>query len=239
MAEISFRRERGPPKGAPWGLVGLLLVVTVLLVARSFWPASAPTTLVEVTGDVPQPGTYAVAPPTIHAALEAAGADPSGFEDGPVPAGYRVDVAAGQARVTRPSDPVLVGLPIDPNTASAHELAAIPGVDADLAAAIIADREAHGGFRELAALTRVSGVGDHTVERIAPFVSLSRVGPLDLNVATAGELEALPGIGPVIAARIVVDRAENGPYTTVSDLTRVEGVGPTLLSQLENLVTIR
>jgi competence protein ComEA len=239
MGELRFRRERGTPRGAPWGLIGLLAVVTVLLVARAMWPVGPPPVLVEVAGDVPAPGTYPLAEPTIHEAIRAAGGDPAGRPDAPVPAGHRVEVTPSEARVLRPSDPVLVGLPIDPNTASAHELAAIPGVDEELAARIVADRQQSGGFRDLAALRRVSGVGPQTLERLEPFVRLSPVGPLDLNSATASELEGLPGIGPVLAARIVVDRAENGAYGEVADLARVEGVGPALLDAIAPLVAVR
>ncbi len=237
--DLTFRRDRGAPRGAPWGLVGLLIVVTLLLVARAFWPTGEPAALIEVTGDVPSPGTYPVDPPTIHGAIRAAGGEPGDRADGPVPHGHRVLVTPDHARVLRPSDPVLVGLPIDPNTAAAHELAAIPGIDGDLAAAIVADRERSGGFRDLDDLQRVSGIGGYTVEQLAPFVELSPVGPLDLNTASAGELETLPGIGPVLAARIVVDRAENGAYTGVSDLQRVDGVGPAMLAALEPLVIVQ
>ena len=53
-----------------------------------------------------------------------------------------------------------------------------------------------------------------------------------MNQATAAELERLPGIGPVTAARIVVDRAEHGPYPTLDDLRRVPGIGPATVENL-------
>ena len=49
---------------------------------------------------------------------------------------------------------------------------------------------------------------------------------LDMNGATAQELEELPGIGPVLAERIIAWREENGPFTGPEDLMAVEGVGP-------------
>src|ERR1051326_6650953 len=49
--------------------------------------------------------------------------------------------------------------------------------------------------------------------------------PLDLNTATATELDALPGIGPVLAARIVQHRREHGPFRSVDELLSVPGIG--------------
>jgi competence protein ComEA len=64
-------------------------------------------------------------------------------------------------------------------------------------------------------------------------------GPVlvDVNRATAGELEALPGIGPVLAERIVAHREEHGPFAAVDDLQGVRGIGPSLLADLRELVT--
>jgi competence protein ComEA len=63
-------------------------------------------------------------------------------------------------------------------------------------------------------------------------------GPLDLNAATAADLEALPGVGPATAAAIVDDRDRNGPFATVDDLDRVSGIGPAKLDALRDLVTV-
>jgi competence protein ComEA len=59
-----------------------------------------------------------------------------------------------------------------------------------------------------------------------------------VNRATAQELDALPGIGPRLAAEIVADRARNGPYHTPADLLRVRGIGPYLLRRLEGRILI-
>jgi competence protein ComEA len=57
-------------------------------------------------------------------------------------------------------------------------------------------------------------------------------GKLDLNAATASELDALPGIGPAKAQAILADRQSNGPYASVEELTRVKGIGAKLLEKL-------
>ena len=63
-------------------------------------------------------------------------------------------------------------------------------------------------------------------------------GPININTATADELEALPGIGPTLSAAIVQERDRNGPFRSVDELTRVPGIGEGRLAQLHDLVTV-
>jgi competence protein ComEA len=63
------------------------------------------------------------------------------------------------------------------------------------------------------------------------------LGPIDVNRATAEELDALPGVGPATAAAIVAERERNGPFAGVDDLDRVPGIGPAKLAALRDLVT--
>lgn len=63
-------------------------------------------------------------------------------------------------------------------------------------------------------------------------------GPLDLNRASAAQLDELPGIGPATAGAIVDHRERNGPYLTVDDLLDVRGIGPAKLDSLRDLVTV-
>jgi competence protein ComEA len=56
--------------------------------------------------------------------------------------------------------------------------------------------------------------------------------PLDVNLASAAELERLPGVGPALAARIVEARTRDGPFGSVDDLRRVRGVGGATLERL-------
>ena len=59
---------------------------------------------------------------------------------------------------------------------------------------------------------------------------------LDVNTATAEDLEALPGIGPVLAQRIVQYRASQGPYRNLDDLLAVHGMGKKKLAQVRSLM---
>ena len=63
-------------------------------------------------------------------------------------------------------------------------------------------------------------------------------GLVDLNAATASELEELPGIGPVLADRIVQWREDNGRFTDVEVLGEVSGIGDALMAQLRPLVRV-
>ena len=150
----------------------LLLLCAALLGLRSFWLEKTPVSsvVVEVTGDVPAPGFLTPNPLTIHAALRAAGRDPSGFIDASLSEGTRIVVEGEQLRL-EPMDELLVfGLPINLNTASAMALQSIPGIGHSKATAIIAEREAGGEFASVEALERVSGIGPATVEKMRPFV---------------------------------------------------------------------
>ena len=61
---------------------------------------------------------------------------------------------------------------------------------------------------------------------------------MDLNKATAGELERLPGIGPVLAQRIVTYREECGVFFSVEELTEVPGIGEKTLDSLRDYVSV-
>ena len=63
-------------------------------------------------------------------------------------------------------------------------------------------------------------------------------GLVDLNTATAADLDALPGIGPVLAQRIVDHRAEHGPFTSVDQLDDVSGIGPAIFAELAERVRV-
>ena len=167
-------------------------------------------------------------------------------------------------RRSRPFEP---GEAIDPNVAGDEELDRLPGVGPARALQIVQNREENGPFRTVEDLARVPGIGPASVERLRPFLRLDvavarsvaarggwrgaqSAGPapggatgggglVDINRATAAELQAIPGIGPVIAERIVTYRGENGPFGRVDDLMQVAGVGEKTLARIAPLVTAR
>ncbi|HEU0248004.1 MAG TPA: ComEA family DNA-binding protein, partial [Gaiellaceae bacterium] len=62
-------------------------------------------------------------------------------------------------------------------------------------------------------------------------------GRISLSSATVEDLDALPGVGPVTAQKIVDHRTAHGPFRSVDDLDAVSGIGPARLEQLRELVT--
>ena len=63
-------------------------------------------------------------------------------------------------------------------------------------------------------------------------------GPIALNRANTKELETLDGIGPVLAARIVSYRSQNGPFLTVEDLLKVSGIGAAKFAQFKDKLRV-
>ncbi len=61
--------------------------------------------------------------------------------------------------------------------------------------------------------------------------------PINVDVATAEELDALPRVGPALAARIIADRDSLGPFGSLEELQRVKGIGPALARGLAPHVT--
>lgn len=83
--------------------------------------------------------------------------------------------------------------------------------------------------------------GDH-IEVPGPATSdaggTQTEGLISLNRATAGDLEELPGVGPVLASRIVAHRELNGPFESIEDLLDVSGVGEAKLAMIRDLVSV-
>jgi len=66
----------------------------------------------------------------------------------------------------------------------------------------------------------------------------ARATLMNINTATAVDLDTLPGIGSTMAERIVADREENGRFTTIDDLTRVTGINETKLALIKDQLTV-
>ena len=158
------------------------------------------------------------------------------------------------AREARRATPLAPGERIDVNRADAAELDRLPKVGPALAARMVARRSERGPFRTLADLDSVPGVGAALLAAVSPHVDLpaapprsaasapargeprggapTAAGPLDLNTASAGELEALPRVGPVLARRIVEHRGRRGRFGSLEELREVPGIGEATLRHL-------
>lgn len=75
-----------------------------------------------------------------------------------------------------------------------------------------------------------------TLSRSTETNRVARQSKLDINRATIQELQALPGIGGVLAQRVVEYRRAHGPFQTVEGLKNVKGIGPKRMGQLRPLL---
>ncbi|UCM87879.1 ComEA family DNA-binding protein [Streptomyces marincola] len=142
--------------------------------------ASSPGVVVDVAGEVREPGVYTLpAGARVSDAIEAAGGAPGDAADG-----------INRARVLVDGEQVLVG---------GEPQAAPPPTG-------------------------------------APGASTPGA-PISLNTATAEQLQDLPGVGPVLAGRIVAYRTERGAFTSVEQLGEVTGIGERRLAELRDRVT--
>jgi len=154
------------------------------------------------------------------------------------------DRASHRARAVEEHRPLAPGERLDPNTASAAELARLPRIGMRLAKEMVADRELRGFFGSVAELDRVAGIGPATVRRLEPLLRLGRAVPtsprkVDINLATQAELETLPGIGPARAQAILAYRDKHGPFADLFALGRVPGIGRKLAEKLGSEVRLR
>jgi competence protein ComEA len=166
-------------------------------------------------------------------------------------------LSTGSPRAQRDSarhqaQPLAPGERLDVDVVSAVELARLPKVGLRLAKVIVADREAHGPFGGLAGLDRVPGIGPGLLQLLTPHVAFSgpaaapsagtqpgsAVLPVDLNLATAIDLDALPGIGHSRAAAILQYREQHGRFTSVEELKEVPGFGGAAVSRVRSLLMV-
>jgi competence protein ComEA len=186
--------------------------------------SSGPSPAASAVVGTTQPAVPEPVPPT---------ATPSG--------GVTVDVAG---RVHHPGV-VTVGAGSRVQDALVAAGGSLPGVDLsalDLASRLIDGEQIRVGLSALPnALPVVSGDGTDSEpagSSDGSGTTASAAGPVDLNQATVAQLDALPGVGPVTAQRIVDWRTTHGRFTATGQLTQIQGLGGVKGKRLLSLVTL-
>lgn len=155
-----------------------------------------------------------------------------------------------------------VTFPLELNAASAAELEQLPHIGAVLAERITAYRDQIGGFSNREQLLEVEGIGEATLYEIydllylenetfpepepepepagapAPAAAPAVTFPLDLNQATAAELEQIPEMQPELAEKIVAFRQQIQAFSSVYELLYVDGITEAYFVQLRDYVQI-
>ncbi len=143
------------------------------------------------------------------------------------------------------ASPGVYRLPGDARTDDALSSAGGPAPDADLAAINLA-RRLRDEDRVVVPRRQPPAppAGTNTTERSPAPETAPATGaplgptPLDLNAATLADLDALPGIGPALAQRIVDYRTERGRFASIDELANVAGISPRMVDELRPLVTV-
>ena len=96
---------------------------------------------------------------------------------------------------------------------------------------------------------RISPTPENPLLKIPPFDRLkvvSEVEPpkagkkkIDLNSASAYQLELLPGIGPVLSLRIINHRETKGKFQKIEDVMKISGIGPKTFEKIKDLITVK
>ncbi|MFI7427574.1 helix-hairpin-helix domain-containing protein [Micromonospora sp. NPDC049836] len=200
------------------GVRALAAVAAVVVLVAAVWawrsrPRAEPVRPVAATAEAAQPAPA-----------------PSSATSAPL-------VVAVAGKVRRPG---LVRLPAGARVGDAIEAAggALPGVDVAL---LNPARKVTDGELILVGVTAPPvPAGGPGAAGTVPGAggAAAPAGPVNLNTATLAQLDALPGVGPVLAQRILDHRERHGGFRSVSDLRQVDGIGDARYEQLKDLVTV-
>ena len=237
---------------APPGVVAAVLALLALAVVVAmwrWWPRNSDEASAAARGQ-----------PARVAAGARAGSRTSGgvAVAGEAAAGAGSAGSAGSAEATKVADvfvdvvgevrrPGVYALPEGSRVEAAVDAAGGPTPDANIAAVNLAAKATDGsqiavpakGEPGASAGTRGTAGAGAAGSTGGGEGAVGSAGPVNINTADAVQLDALPGVGPSTAAKIVADRETNGPFASPDDLGRIPGIGPKKLEQLKPLITVQ
>jgi competence protein ComEA len=225
-----------PPSPGRVALVLVVVAVVALVGWRVLAPPPAPP---ELELPLAQPAAQG------SRAADAAGAEPAGGGSEGGPAGPSATVPSAEVVVHvvgAVAAPGVQRLPTGSRVIDAVEAAGGAAPDADLSrvnlAAVLADGQQVVVLRPGEAPPIAAGA-DPSGPGASDGASSGGDGALvDINRASAAELEELPGVGPATAEAIIAHRDQNGPFASVDDLLDVRGIGEVKLEQLRDRATV-
>ncbi|MFW6120022.1 MAG: ComEA family DNA-binding protein [Petrotogales bacterium] len=137
---------------------------------------------------------------------------------------------------------------IDINTATIDHLQTLPGIGIEKAKAIILYRKNEGLFSNINELLKVKGIGEATLNNIKNLIHIENSGissvvntsqeeRININIADKNVLKKLPGIGDVLAQRIVDYRNHNGLFSSKEEIMNISGIGEKTFESIRELIT--
>ena len=236
--------------GAPPGVVAAVLTLLALAVVVAmwrWWPRGSDEASAAARAQTPRVATGRArsGSRTSGGVADDAGVGGSGGSAGSAEATKVVDVFVDVVGEVR--RPGVYALLEGSRVEAAVYAAGGPTSDADIAAVNLAAKATDGSQIAVPAKGEPGAAGVRgTASGAASAGSVAGGGgaaasnsPVNINTADAEQLDALPGVGPSTAAKIVSDRATNGPFASPDDLGRIPGIGPKKLAQLKPMITVR
>ncbi len=138
--------------------------------------------------------------------------------------------------------PATSAFPVNINTADEKTIEMLPGIGPSKAKAIVDYRKKAGPFKTFEDILKVPGIGPSTLDKFSGLItgvstaSFKNSQKININSATAKEIENLPSIGQIKARGIVSYRETHGPFRNLEDLKKVSGIGSKTIQKIKDLI---